>query len=231
MLAAVGASIAALVVLFPNSGEIEETFSDEPVEVVRTPEQVPLSAGTRRETLETARAFLLTAVRRERVADSYELVAPQLRQGFTRKEWARGDIPVVPYPVEFARFAPDYSYPRLVGWRISVYPRRGSHLRPMLFYMDLTAFGTGKHKRWLVSNFSPGGNSSPLAAGSSPGLDIRQPLPPDKSRVNPLWLLALPVLVVLAIAAAVAFGVRDTLRGARAARRYASGSGSPTRLP
>src|SRR5438067_11978535 len=42
--------------------------------------------------------FIRTAVARQHVARSWPLAAPSLRAGVTRKEWNRGDLPVVPYP-------------------------------------------------------------------------------------------------------------------------------------
>lgn len=41
--------------------------------------------------------FVRTAVVRQRVAYSYDLVTPELRQGLSRAEWATGNIPVAPY--------------------------------------------------------------------------------------------------------------------------------------
>jgi hypothetical protein len=45
----------------------------------------------------TIKLFITTAVARVHVETSYDLVTPAFRQGMTRRQWATGDIPVVPY--------------------------------------------------------------------------------------------------------------------------------------
>ena len=53
--------------------------------------QRPLTRNT------TIKLFIATAVSRVHVERSYDLVTPAFRQGMTRRQWATGDIPVVPY--------------------------------------------------------------------------------------------------------------------------------------
>ncbi len=45
----------------------------------------------------TVRRFVATAVQRENVGASFALVTPELRHGLSKKEWASGDIPIVPF--------------------------------------------------------------------------------------------------------------------------------------
>src|SRR5262249_16094938 len=53
-----------------------------------------------------------------------------LRSGMTRREWNRGDIPVVPYPAATKGrgtwTAVRYSYPKTVGLEVFVFPKPGS---------------------------------------------------------------------------------------------------------
>jgi hypothetical protein len=43
--------------------------------------------------------FISTVVARKHLESSWAVVAPQLRAGYTRASWARGDqLPVIPYP-------------------------------------------------------------------------------------------------------------------------------------
>jgi hypothetical protein len=45
------------------------------------------------------KTFIATAVARKHLGDSWTVVAPSLRAGYTKKSWAKGDaLPVVPYP-------------------------------------------------------------------------------------------------------------------------------------
>ena len=67
---------------------------NEPAAVQKKESKVPLEPEARR----VAGRFILSAVVRHNLADSYPLVAPSLRQGLTLAQWKTGNIPVVPYP-------------------------------------------------------------------------------------------------------------------------------------
>jgi hypothetical protein len=91
----------------------------------------------------------------------------------TRDEWRDGDIPVVPYPVDDARWKFDYSYTDEIGLQVAVFPEAGEEVRPMVFNMSLRAVGAGTKRHWLVDSWSPrggGGGSArrPSAADGSP---------------------------------------------------------------
>src|SRR5687767_9393603 len=58
------------------------------------PPPAPFTKEVRTEVLDTASRFLHTAVVRKHVGDSWELVHPSLRAGYTREAWATQDIPV-----------------------------------------------------------------------------------------------------------------------------------------
>jgi hypothetical protein len=217
-------AIALVAIAFPSTGRIKETFSDEPAVVIEDPDPVPLSKETKAATLATAREFMITAVRRERVADSWELAAPSLRQGMSREEWARGEIPVVPYPVDFAKYRFDYSYRDVVGLQAYVFPPAGeTTVRPMVFYIDLVPQGTGKNRRWLVKSLTPAGTSAASRPASLGDL-VEGDAGPAKSRISPLFLLLPGILVSLALATLVGMGMREWRRGVRARRAYSSSS-------
>jgi hypothetical protein len=217
-------TVALVAIAFPNSGRLKETFSDEPAVVIKDPDPVKLSKDEKAATLATARRFLSTAVRRERLAESWELVAPSLRQGMSRREWAKGDIPVVPYPVDFAKYRFDYSYPDVVGLQAYVFPPAGDKsVRPMVFYMDLVPRGTGKNRRWLVSSFTPAGASPATGPASLEDL-FNGEGERAKSRISPVFLVLPGVLVGLALMTIAGMGVREWRRGVRAQRAYNSSS-------
>ena len=226
-LAVVGGAVA-VGIIWPNTApKVPERWTNEPIEVVKQEAPVPISAETRQATLQTAARFIQTAVRRERLAESYDLVAPSLRGGMTRKEWLTGNIPVQYYPVQEARYRFDYSYPSLVGWQIAVWPRRGHELRPMVFLIDLVPQGAGKNRRWVVSSWSPAGvpESAPFTPDSGRSLDVsRAGAAAGQSRIDGRWVLA-PLSMFAAVALAlVAFGVRSRVRSARAERAYRASS-------
>ena len=101
--------VAAAVVFLPNRNAAPETVSTLPAQVPKTEAAAPLAPAAR----QVAGRFVLTAVARKNLAETYDLVGPNLRGGLTRKEWLTGNIPVIPYPIQSLRLAPfkiDYSH-------------------------------------------------------------------------------------------------------------------------
>jgi hypothetical protein len=223
--------LVAVALLWPAVERVPETMSTEPAVVLTTPRNVPLTKDVRAATIEAANVFLHAAVKRDHPERAWEVVHPELREGYTKASWATGDIPVVPYPVDAAIYRLDYSRANLVGWKVSVYPPKGSTQQAMTFYMDVTLSGSGEERRWRVSNWSPasilssasGGpaaaqqGSNPLAIGRQAGDDL-------ESRVNPLWLLLAFVPLAFVVLVVGAKGVRDWRRTVAVERDYRSTS-------
>ena len=112
--------------------------------------QVPLDTEARR----VAGRFILTAVARENLGESYDLVHPELRQGMTRREWLTGNIPVVYYPakaIETATFKVDESYPDEAILEVALLPKDSAKVKPQIFFIGLKK--TGAH--WRVSYWVP----------------------------------------------------------------------------
>jgi hypothetical protein len=116
---------------------------------------VPLEPAARA----VARKFLLTAVARRRIAESYDLVGAPLKQGMTRAEWATGNIPIVPYPVTEKSFAPlgvDFSYKDHALLEVTLLPDAGkTSPKPQQFFLELRAYGQGNARRWVVVGWVP----------------------------------------------------------------------------
>jgi hypothetical protein len=132
---AIGAA-AFTFAFFRNTGEATETFSNEPADVFKPQKTVGINTDARR----VAGTFIKTAVARKNLASSYDLVAPELRQGLTRKQWETGNIPVIYYPsgeLEFASFKVDRSYANEVVWQVYMVPKVGSGVQPAVFYIGL----------------------------------------------------------------------------------------------
>lgn len=219
--------MAALAILYPEVEREPEVFSREPAKIITPPQDVPLTAEARRATLAAAERFVMTAVKREHLAESFDLVHPTLRQGISREAWAKGEIPIVPFPVDSARFLFDYSHPDWVGWKVQVYPEPGSQFRAMLFYIDLKR---GTDRRWRVSSWSPGSlaptsasssgaseGGSPYAIGGRSGGDY-------ESRISPAWLAVPFALLGIGLAAVAWILLRDWRRTAAAERAWRSRS-------
>jgi hypothetical protein len=169
-------------------------------------------------------------VARKQVGDSWTLVSPDLRRGFSRAEWARGDIPIVPYPVDTARWELDYSYADSIGFQVALFPPRGRRIRPIVFNVDLRAFGRGKGRRWLVDGFTPGVVRA-LPSGSGPdqlaarerstaGVDLA-PRERGKARLGAIWLAVPLGVLALAVLIPISFGIVNWQKVRRAERDFA----------
>jgi hypothetical protein len=191
--------------------------------VAPAPERAPFAIARREGALTTARRFLRTAVVREHVEDSWHLVAPSLREGYTKKTWATQDIPVQPYPVDAAKWGVQYSWEDTVMLRVALFPRHGVDVPAAVFDMQLRAFGKGDRRRWLVDSWTP---ASYTGVPSGPlGTSARNPAPPPKAEgeLGAGWL-ALPLgILALVLVVPIGFGILGWRRDRRAVRRYEAG--------
>jgi hypothetical protein len=106
------------------------------------------------EARKVAGRFILTAVAREHLAESYGLTHPELRQGLSLKEWLTGNIPVQYYPadaIDTATFKIDESHPNEALLEVALVPKEGAEVKPQIFYIGLKKV-KGK---WLVNYWAP----------------------------------------------------------------------------
>jgi hypothetical protein len=149
--------VAFAVTLFGSSGpdlSAEATEGSGPASAQVVKKTVPLDPKART----VAGKFILTAVARKNLAESWELTHPDLKQGVTKKQWLRGEIPVQFYPagaIDTASFAIDESHEDEVVLQVAVLPKAGSKVPAQIFYVGLKSVGEGKDKRWLVNYFQP----------------------------------------------------------------------------
>jgi hypothetical protein len=181
-----------------------------------------MAPAERRAVIATAALFVETAVRRQHAERAYELVGPNLRGTTTRDEWQSGDIPVVPYPVDDARWKFDYSYANEIGLQVAVFPQPGTAVRPAVFNLSLRSVGSGAKRRWLVDSWSPrgGGGARPSRSeGSSFRVGLAPP-PSASTSLGAIWLLVPAALVALALLVPAALFVVERIRSRRAQRAY-----------
>ena len=109
--------------------------------------------------LALARKFILTAVARKDLDQAYNFTHPDLRGGLTRKEWDKGNIPVVYYEARNAKtagFQVDYSYATQALLEVDLVAKAHTETRPeLLFYLGLKREGGKKTGRWLVNYWEP----------------------------------------------------------------------------
>ncbi|MDQ3778839.1 MAG: hypothetical protein M3310_08280, partial [Actinomycetota bacterium] len=132
-------AVVAAGIKWPNTGDRSpERYSSEQAQVYRDPKRVELTRVERAKALATAANFVTHAVARRKEEQAYDLTAPSLRGGISRAEWREGNIPVVPFPVDHARWKLDYSYEDALGLQVLLFPTPKSGLRPEVFDMELT---------------------------------------------------------------------------------------------
>ena len=223
LLLAVVAAGALVSILYWNTATIVETPRHGRADLYVPPIPVRIAAAERREVIATAARFLETAVKRDHAEQAYELVAPSLRDGTTLAHWRDGDIPVVPYPVDAARWKFDYSYSNEIGLQVAVFPKAGEAVRPMVFNMSLRATGTGTKRRWLVETWSPrggGGSTARPNRGDGSPFRIDVPQASASTRLGIGWLLLPAGLIALALVVPATLVVVERIRSRRAQRAY-----------
>lgn len=149
----VGAAVFTVRVFGNTAETLDAPKSNQPAQLLTERKQVPLDKDARR----VAGEFILTAVPRKRLAESYELTHPELRQGLSKKEWETGNIPVTYYPadqLDTATFKVDESYPDEAMLEVALLPKAKS-IKPQIFYIGLKKTGTGEAGKWQVYYWVP----------------------------------------------------------------------------
>ena len=102
------------------------------------------------------KTFIGTAVARKHLENSWGVVAPTLRSGYTQKQWASGnDLPVVPYPgvdMKHVNYYLDYASTKEILVEVGLAGKPGVSTRPVTFQLGLVP--AGGH-RWLVDYWMP----------------------------------------------------------------------------
>lgn len=209
----------------PKRTSAEPTEQGAP-KVVGRERQVPLRAAERRAIDRTLDAFVPAAVERKDPETAYRLATPSLRRSATREEWARGDMPVYPYPASERRdWTLNFSFPGHVSLDLFVQPKPGADVGPIAFTVELRRSGP---RRWLVDSFFPTAifpkvedGGQPLAQPDLSPANVRGTSQTGKARVSPVFFLIPFALIGLVLLIPVVMFVRGKLREARAERVYA----------
>jgi hypothetical protein len=220
---AFGAAATVSIVFWNTGRELPDTpLSTEPETVAPTPRNIRLTKAEHDAAIHAAARFVATAVRREHTGDSWELVTPALRQGMTRAQWAKGNIPVQYYPVDAARWKMDYSYDEELGLEVYVLPDKGEQLRPMVFTITMKPLVSHGQRRWLVDSFAPtaqGIGQSPPAAAATPAPRPQATTQP-RAPLGAVWLAVPGLLVLSVVLVPTVIALRERRRTRRAERDY-----------
>lgn len=119
-------------------------------QVANTADQKALTPEIR----SVADKFILTAVARKNVGESWAVVDPTFpgKSDFTKASWAKGEIPVIPtgYPFKASdvRYSVEAVYPDTVELDVVIIPRNKA--RTQRFKLSVRRNGSGAGERWLV---------------------------------------------------------------------------------
>lgn len=107
----------------------------------------------------TIRTFLATAVRGDDLDRSWDVIAPSMKVGFTRKQWSTADaLPIVPYPiadVDKVNYHLKYAYESEILVDVGVFAKPEADQRAMTFRVGVVPVGKGAKKRWAVDYWLP----------------------------------------------------------------------------
>ena len=112
-----------------------------------------ISSADRQEINRTVDAFLNSAVKRQNENASWNVVTPSFRYGVSRSAWAKGNLPVYPYPARgttFHSWTVDSASATVVDFELMV-PSRLSKSDSIQFQGEVKKIGG----RWLINSFNP----------------------------------------------------------------------------
>jgi hypothetical protein len=200
---------------------------NEPAQIDPVPVNAPFKNAREQGVLKVAAQFVDTAVRRVHVERSYELVTPTLRTGYTKHAWATQDIPVQPFPLDFARYQVKGSFRDHVWLQVALFPDKANKdtVPSAVFDLVLKPYGRGDDRHWLVDSWAPAGYlgipSGPLGGPRDAKGHV---LPPAEvtyeSKLSQRWLLVPLSALGAGLVLLTGLAVGSWWRGKRALRRY-----------
>lgn len=190
------------------------------------PKPAPFTLADQRAVKPVLAQFIRSAVSREDVPRSWDLSAPNLKEGLTRKQWNRGQLPVVPYPAADRGLGTwsfvEYSYKGTVALEVFLFPKPRSGYSALTAEVELVKANDG---RWLVDYWMPKRFHGPPSlavqkskkaiTGKSAGKKHKPPpraaapYVPPQGRLKGLWwavplgllslIIVVPVLIALGL--------------------------------
>ena len=215
--------VAGLIVAFPSPGKRAGEKTSPGGDVVKQGKPAAF-APRQAEVLLLAQRFVATAVARKNVDASWEMVCPEMKQGFTREKWAKGNIPVVPFPVSVGKWRLAYSLENEVDVQVALFAKPKAKMRPVVFDLTVQPCGTASGKRWLVSSFIPvpsaSGDFGARTSRLNPfGIGTKNPKPLP-NHASSSWLILPGGIVGGTFALVLGILLYRSIRGRRAYAAY-----------
>jgi len=186
--------------------------------------QPKLTPAQRAAITQSIDTFVNHAVKRQNVGAAFDVVAPEMRPGITRRAWERsgGDLPVYPFPAQGQTHPWNILYVTReeVGLELQLQPRKGSEQGPIIFHIYLRPVG----KRWLVDSFMPVATLAPLGSGKSKVRSVRDFAPQvaggvalnaSPSRLSSIWLIVPFAIIGGALLGLAGWGIVRAIRNRR----------------
>lgn len=225
-----------LAVHYSNPGDPRGASGPEVPDYV-PPKNSPFTASEKQAVRRSLKEFISSAVARENPSRAWAVSAPSLRQGISREQWNKGDLPVVPYPAAKRGLGTwsfvQYSYTDTVLLEVFVFPKPGSGWSAMTADVELVKQRDG---RWLVDYWMPKRFHGPPALAASQLKKARKEArarqkperrraaveeesyqPPDPSHA---WLLVPIAIISLFLLIPLTFGLVYWYRSRKATRAY-----------
>jgi hypothetical protein len=105
---------------------------------------------------DSVKTFISTVVAREHLDQSWNVVAPSMKAGYTKAQWQKAnDLPVVPYPgvdPKHIQYYLDYASTKEILVEVGLSGKPGVSTRPVTFQLGLEPANKG---RWLVDYWMP----------------------------------------------------------------------------
>ena len=204
--------------------------------VVKEERPVPLTPAMRASINATLRRFVPAALSRERLLVAWELAGPGVRDGMTKREWVRGNIPVHPYPWKPQRvdgWRLIYAYRNRVAVDLLLQPPKRARVGPIVFGIDLIR----RDGRWLVESMFPAAvfsapgerawvtGAADFRAGAATAKSFYE-RKPDRARLSAAWIAVPGAIFAAVLLFPIAFILVNVVSDRRAWRSY---DGSRTR--
>ena len=150
------------------------------------PKKAPFTTPDQRAVHRALKRFIISAVARHDVRRSWDVSGPDLRQGYTRKQWTAAGIPVVPYPAANHGLGQwdfvEYSFKNDVGLEVFLFPKPGSGYAAMTADTEVVKGHDGK---WRVNYWMPKKFHGPPAIAAATKHRVHKAIAHTKHRKRP----------------------------------------------
>lgn len=238
--------LAYLGIHYSTGGNPENANGPEVANYVQ-PKKSPFTKAEQAAVHPVLAAFIRHAVARQDPAKAWAVSGPDLKQDTSEHQWAKGQLPVVPYPAADKGLGQwsyvKYSYTNLVGLEVFVFPKPGSGYSAMTADAEVKRNSDGQWQvnYWMPERFHgpasvsakpkpPPGRKAALAAAKkksatqkSAGGALSSPNP-NQSLLGGAWLVLPVAILSLIVLAPLALLLVGVIRNRRAAARDALGT-------